>query len=253
MCILSRVYIILFKMSLRRKCSNMLGKSMKKIFFISLVVYLTIIVYIASKLDASFELQPSFVSVIEKVEIGPPIDPKRPHSVTIITALFKLNTNQTDFATSNFIRSVREAPFIAFVDKPSSTHFIKLCRHYNSTATVFILPNIWKLMQELETIRKCRYMFDYLLVDKTKRIEQTALENLRVFLARKTAIDNPYSSKYFFYVDIESFQARLFRQWPDKVFLGEVMNRIGDRVLFGQHINWNDYKTFNSSYNYIQV
>lgn len=175
-------------------------------------------------------------------------------NITIITTMFKIpkskhSTKDYKKWSAKFFSSLG-SPLVAYVDEFWSEIFIKECILRNLNAFIFIVPNIWKILMELEIKRNKTYLEKYLLNQeildpdkKTHSLELYAIWNLKLYLLNKTAYLNPFDSKFFLFTDSGAWRGKVFKKWPDHRFIIDLGIKLNDKILFGQ-INEPDPKNF---------
>lgn len=108
-------------------------------------------------------------------------------------------------------------------------------------------------MSEFERYRKMEYINTYkekqLPLDHEKKIhspELYAVWNLKTYLLSKVVHKNPYKSEFFIYTDSGAWRGRKFSNWPDENIAKMTVNKIGDRILYGQIGDTNDFSIYNN-------
>ena len=174
------------------------------------------------------------------------------NNVTIVTMLIKIPKSKhsnEDYNkwSSKMIDSIG-VPFVAYIDEYWSESFIKLCRERKLNGIVYIIKNIWQILNDLEMERNRNYIESYktkqMKKDREKRIhspELYAIWNLKAFIVNTTTNSNPYRSNFFIYTDCGAWRNKVFPNWPDVKLIANLIPKLNDRILFGQ-INEPDRK-----------
>lgn len=95
-------------------------------------------------------------------------------------------------------------------------------------------------MRNLELNRNKSYIIAYkekqLILDPEKNIhspELYAVWNLKHFLVTKVTNLNPYNSHIFIYTDSGAWRTRVFKNWPDQMFIRNLKRNLKNRILYG--------------------
>ena len=181
-------------------------------------------------------------SKTKMVRIG---EENKTSSVTIVTMLIKIPKSKHSYNdyknwSSNMIDSLG-VPFVAYVDEYWSESFIKLCQERNLNGIVYIIKNIWQILNDLEMERNRNYIENYITEqiekDREKRIhspELYAIWNLKAFIVNTTTNSNPFQSNFFIYTDCGAWRNKVFPNWPDVKLIANLIPMLYDRILFGQ-------------------
>jgi hypothetical protein len=161
-------------------------------------------------------------------------------AVSMYFSLDKSKHSQSEYDTwiQNFMKSV-ETSLALFCDRKS----LDKLRMYrgNKPVKFYVYENIWNIMRVLEVYRNMSYADNYknkqLDLDREKNIHNPnlyAIWNLKTFILKLVADENPFKSEYFIYTDAGAWRQRVFENWPDENFIYRLIRFQQNRILFGQ-------------------
>lgn len=64
--------------------------------------------------------------------------------------------------------------------------------------------------------------------------ELYAVWNLKHYLLEKISNLNSYNSKFFIYTDSGAWRERIFTNWPCEEFISDLIQKLDNRILYGQ-------------------
>ena len=173
------------------------------------------------------------------------VGPMNPQFLTVISVYFAFNKSkhgQTyyDVWTKNMALSVSSAPLVIFTDSQSYPTFKELRKNATFRTTFYVYDTVWSLLKELEVKRNRSYLHNYqyrqyeLESEKFHTPNMYAVWNLKAYIAKKVADENPYGSAFFIYTDSGAWREKVYPMWPDVSFVKQVAATIHDLPLFGQ-------------------
>ncbi len=167
---------------------------------------------------------------------------------TIISVYFELDnskhsTEKYDKWIEQMSTSITAAPLVLLCNCRA---FFKIRKLRNKQLHVrtkyYLIDRIWDVMSQLELERNQSYTENYLL--KQNKLDPEyyrhnpdlyAIWNLKSYIVRKIAQENPFNSKFFIYSDAGAWRIKKIPAWPDQKFIQEsLLPLINDRILFAQ-------------------
>ena len=165
------------------------------------------------------------------------------HSITVVTGYFTLKSKHSieEYVQwmENFLPKINNA-MVLFADPATERHVRHLRTGKPSVFCVF--EDVWALPMFASYAKAYRTVQHEM--DPEKDIHSPELYmvwNSKMFMMKTTARNNPFQSKYFFWVDSGAFRAsHTLKQWPDLPQIESIFRGFEDRVLVGMVQNPSD-------------
>jgi hypothetical protein len=203
--------------------------SKKLILYLIVLINLTIILLLSKQ--------------VNKVTRNDQTDDSNNFFVTVVSMYFSLDKSkhsQSEYDTwiKNFMKSV-DTSLVLFCDRKSLDK-LRMYRE-NKPVKFYVYESIWDIMRALEVYRNMSYVDNYknkqLDLDREKNIHNPnlyAIWNLKTFILKLVADENPFKSEYFIYTDAGAWRQGVFENWPDENFIYRLIRFQQNRILFGQ-------------------